>query len=86
VRTTQLEGTPLGRQLASSAARILDCTEPEGQCFKDSQERTEDAVGSINRVIVLAAACSVGVDPDWSVQRRQMEIQSCVIQRLSRKP
>lgn len=86
VRNTQIEGTPTGKKLVASADRILDCTSPEGQCFKDGQKRTANAVGDINRVIVLAAACSVGLNPEWSVSRRQTAIQTCVIDRLSRQP
>lgn len=85
VRQTQLEGTPLGQQLKQSSNRILDCTEPEGDCYKDGQRRTAKAVGDINRVIVLAAACSVGLDQNLTVDERQTEIQSCVIDRLARQ-
>lgn len=85
VRATQLEGTPTGQRLLTSADRILDCTNPEGQCYKDSQKRTAQAVGDINRVIVLAAACSVGLDREMSVERRQIVIQECVINRLAQQ-
>ena len=85
VRDTQLEGTPLGKKLQSSADRILDCTSPDGQCYKDGQERTAKAVGDINRVIVLAAACSVGLDKDLTVDQRQVEIQQCVLDRLAQQ-
>lgn len=89
IKTTQLEGTPTGKKLLEASERILDCTDPEGQCYRDSQERTASAVGDINRVIVLAAACAVGLDPESPVAKRQIEIQNCVIQRLAvaeRKP
>jgi hypothetical protein len=86
VRNTQLEGTPTGQKLLAASDRILDCTEPDGQCFKDSQRRTAKAVGDINRVVVLAAACSVGLSPRLEVDERQAAIQQCVIQRLSVKP
>lgn len=84
VRATQLDGTPLGKQLASSSQRILDCTDPTGTCYHNSQKRTAEAVGNINRVVVLAAACSVGLSPQLSVAERQSQIQSCVIDRLAR--
>ena len=83
VRDTQLEGTPTGQKLLTASDRILDCTDPEGQCFQDSQERTAKVVGDINRVIVLAAACSVGLDADLPVNRRQILIQECIINRLA---
>jgi hypothetical protein len=83
VRDTQLEGTPTGQKLLTASERILDCTDPNGQCFKDSQERTAKAVGDINRVIVLAAACSAGLDPNLTVDQRQTQISECVIDRLA---
>ena len=85
VRDTQIQGTPIGQKLLASSDRILDCTDPNGQCFKDSQERTAKAVGDINKVIVLAAACSVGLDPGMTVAQRQDEIQNCVIERLAQR-
>jgi hypothetical protein len=85
VRHTQLQGTPLGQQLAESADRILDCTDSTGDCYKRNQARTAQVVGDLNRVIVLAAACSVGLDPDLSVDQRQISIQGCVLDRLARQ-
>lgn len=86
VRNTQLEGTPTGQKILAASDRILDCTEPDGQCYQDAQERTAKAVGDINRVIVLAAACSVGLPEKFTVAERQDAIQSCVIDRLAAKP
>lgn len=85
VRTTQLEGTPLGKQLAASSARILDCTDSTGECYKQNQARTAKVVGDLNRVIVLAAACSVGLEKDMTVDERQVAIQGCVLNRLARQ-
>jgi hypothetical protein len=93
IRQTQLEGTPTGRKLLASAERILDCTDPGdpktgrpvGKCYRDGQERTANAVGDINRVIILAAACSAGLPQGLSVQQRENEIESCVIDRLARE-
>lgn len=85
VRTTQLEGTPLGKQLAASADRILDCTDSTGECYKRNQRRTAQVVGDLNRVIVLAAACSVGLDPHMTVDERQVSIQGCVLDRLAQQ-
>lgn len=83
VRDTQIEGTPTGQKLLSSSDRILDCTEPSGDCFKASQKRTARAVGDINEVIVLAAACSAGLPDDMSVAQRQAHISTCVLHRLA---
>lgn len=86
IRTTQLEGTPLGKKLLASSDRVLDCTEPTGQCYKDSQAQTAKAVGDINRVVILASACSIGLDPKMPVVARQNVIQACVIERLAEPP
>lgn len=83
VRDTQLEGTPTGRKLVASADRILDCTEPEGECFKQGQERTAKAVGDINRVIVLAAACAAGLPDGLSDNQRVIRTQQCLIDQLA---
>lgn len=85
IRATQLEGTPIGKKLLASSERVLDCTEPKGQCFQDGQARTADAVANINQVIILASACAVGLDSDLSVEDRQGEIQACVIDRLAKR-
>lgn len=86
VRNTQLEGTPVGQKLLEASDRILDCTDPQGECYQNSQERTAKAVGDINKVVVLAAACSVGLPDGLTVAERQDAIQSCVIDRLAAKP
>jgi hypothetical protein len=62
---------------------IEDCTQPAGTCYRRGQSQTASAVSSINRVVVLAAACSVGLSHDLSVVQRQQAIQSCVISRLA---
>ena len=86
VRNTQLEGTPVGQKLLKASDRILDCTDPQGECYQDSQARTAKAVGDINKVVVLAAACSVGLSDRLTVAERQDAIQTCVIDRLASKP
>lgn len=83
VRDTQLEGTPLGRQLQRSADRILDCTESQGECYKRNQRNQADAIGNINRVAVLAAACAAGLPDGLSDQRRVFLVQNCLITQLA---
>jgi hypothetical protein len=85
IRQTQIDGTPTGQKLLQASDRILDCTDPEGQCYRDSQARTAKAVGDINKVIVLAAACSVGLENNLTVDERQIAIQRCVIERLAQQ-
>lgn len=91
VRNTQLEGTPTGKKLVASADRILDCTDPgdpetgrpPGECYSDNQERTAQVLGDINRLIVASAACAAGVNPEWTVERREAAITTCVVDRLA---
>lgn len=63
---------------------INDCTQPTGKCYKRGQRRTASAVSSINQVVILAAACASGLPPGLTVESRQAEIQTCVINRLAR--
>lgn len=84
IRSTQLEGTPVGKRLLASSDRILDCTDASGECFKRNQRRTADAVGDIGRYIVFAAACSATVDTAMPVDERIAEITDCVTDRLAR--
>lgn len=66
--------------------KIQDCIDPEGACYLEGQKRTATAVGDINQVIVLASACSLGVDRDLPIRERQSLIQQCVIDRLAAQP
>ena len=91
VRDTQLEGSPTGQRILAASDRILDCTDagdeskgiPPGECFKESQRRTADAVGNINRVAVLAAACAAGLPDGLSDQQRVIRVQRCLIDQLA---
>lgn len=65
------------------ARQIESCTTPGEPCSERGQRQTAKAVGDINRVVILAAACSVGLDQSLSVTQRQDRIQSCVIDRLA---
>lgn len=44
--------------------RLIDCTTPGMSCYQEGQRRTAEAVGNINLVIQLSAACAdrQGVD------------------------
>lgn len=83
VRATQLEGTPTGRKLVSSADRILDCTDPEGDCYKENQKNTAALLGTVQRIIVLAAACAVDVTPAQSVEQREDAITLCITKQFA---
>jgi hypothetical protein len=73
------------RQAAVEAKRTADtiasCTTPGQPCFERAQRQTGQAVASINRVVILAAACAVG--RTGTVVEIQTAIQACVINRLA---
>lgn len=73
VRATQLEGTPTGRRLLESSDQIISCTTPEGECFKRGQERTADAIATLNLGALYAIFC-VDRNPDAGIPA----IQRCV--------
>lgn len=70
--------------LAEQSVLIKSCTTPGEPCFLRAKRQTGRAVSSINRVVILAAACSVNTSPDMSVAQRRIQIQGCVIQQLSK--
>jgi hypothetical protein len=73
--------TRLLHEITRVSRRIRSCTTPGQPCYDAGQKRTGDAVASINRVVILAAACAVG--KTGTVTQIETAIQSCVIQRLA---
>lgn len=73
IRRTQLEGSPTGQRLLASSDAVLDCTSPEGECFKRSQKRTADVVATLNLGTVYAVFC-VNRNPGADIA----DIQKCV--------
>lgn len=84
VRSTQLEGTPLGKQLASSANRILDCTDSAGDCYQRGQKRTASAVQQIAAGNILAVVCALQVPNGTPLDRAIDQVTACVAERLSK--
>jgi hypothetical protein len=78
IRAAQVGRTPQNEKNDETLALIKDCTEPAGDCFKKAQARTAKAVGDINRVIVIAAACA-----SKPVEQSVTEIADCVTRRLA---
>lgn len=75
----QQDGNTASVQTIKALTRQIEsCTTPTGDCYKDSQKRTAGAVGDINKVVVLAAACA-----DKPRQQTEAEIQRCIINRLA---
>lgn len=78
IRRAQVTNTQTLNNSDETLQVVKDCTQPTGQCFKDGQARTAEAVSSINQVVILAAACA-------SQEHGQTvaTIQQCVIDRLA---
>lgn len=65
---------------------ILDCTDPDGKCAKESQDRIAGAVNSIGQLSVYASACAADVDPGLPLRVRVSLIQKCVLELADRPP
>lgn len=85
IRATQVTNTKNGHISQRTLDAILDCSTPGGKCYARSKSQYAKAVGDINRVVILASACSVGLNPHMKVADRQTAIQGCVITRLARQ-
>lgn len=83
IRQTQQTNTGLARDTHSTTDLIESCVRPEGACYQRAQQRTADAVSNINRVIILAAACSANLPDRLTVIERRDSIQTCVINQLA---
>jgi hypothetical protein len=95
IRATQQSGSPAVKAATDAAEsaqeaaesskatndQILDCLQPTGVCYQDSQQRTAALVTNFNRVVIYAAACASG-----PVKLTVEEIQACVIGRLAQDP
>lgn len=85
IRGSQVENTKARKSSDATLDAVRSCTTPGRKCFEAGKQQTAGAVANINRVVILAAACSVGLDPHMRVADRQDAIQSCVIDRLARQ-
>jgi hypothetical protein len=63
--------------------RLLDCTDPNGQCYKDGQARSGAIVKSLNdnqkTVVTIAAYCA-----KQPVNQTLEQIEACVNKELAR--
>ena len=80
IRDTQQQNSPLIRNTDRTLQRVLSCTSPGKRCYERGQRQTAKAVGDINRVIILAAACAPLTPGDVDA------ITACVVDGLSKKP
>lgn len=66
---------------------IRGCVDPDGECSKRGQEQTAKAVGDLNRVTILAAACAGQLPPSGlTVDQRVDLISACITRRLAERP
>lgn len=77
IQTNRL--TEIAETNRSNGALLLDCTTPEGQCYRDGQARTGEAIGTINEVTILAAACV-----KIPTNNTEAEIRACIEAGLDR--
>ena len=85
IRDSQVTGIQARKSSDATLDAVRSCTTPGRQCYEAGKQQTAGAVANINRVVILAAACSVGLDPHMKVADRQTAIQNCVIDRLARQ-
>lgn len=85
IRSTQIEGTPTGKKLMASSNRILDCTDPSGECFKQGQRRTAKAVGDINAASLLVVVCALQVPNGTPLNEALDQVSTCVAKRLAKR-
>lgn len=73
IRRTQINGTPTGKAILDTAETIESCTNPEGECYRRTQETQSGAVNAINEITIYAVTCAQQ-NPGASVDT----IQECV--------
>ena len=89
VHKTQIDGTPTGKKLVTSADRILDCTDPgdkthpPGKCYAQNQRRTSDAVGQIGEANIVAVVCALHVPNGTPLNEALDQVTKCVADQLA---
>lgn len=90
IRVTQKHNTKKNDQTVQTLAvvkslskQINSCVTPGMPCYQQGQQRTAGVLGSVERIIILSAACSVDVSQTESVDQRISDITSCVTKRLT---
>ena len=82
IRDTQVTNTSTNKNTNRTLHLVRSCVTPGHKCYVDSQRRTGQAVGSINQVVILAAACSVGLPEGLTVAQRAARVKTCVVHAL----
>lgn len=79
IRDTQKVSSSNVATIKDLAQRIKSCTTPGEPCSERGQRQTARAVGDINKVVVLAAACA-----DQPNVQTRTEIQACIVRALTK--
>jgi hypothetical protein len=66
---TQIE--EIGKNNGETGTLIKDCVYPTGKCFRDSQERTGQAIVTLNDATVAAVSCA-------QTEKGYEKIKACV--------
>lgn len=78
VQDQQEANTGVVKGIEGLAEKIDSCTDPKGACTKRGQKSTAEAIGDINRITAIAAACA-----DQAGQQSLEQIQACIIAELA---
>jgi hypothetical protein len=81
IRDTQVSNTHKGTSDSATLDRINDCTQPGGECFREGQKRTAEAVGQFvtsDQAAAAAAAWCASHHPEWKFP----QVYTCTV-RLS---
>jgi hypothetical protein len=57
---------------------VKDCTDPAGDCYKDGQKRTTQAVGNIAANNILAIVCALQVPDGTPLREALTQVTACV--------
>lgn len=91
IRQQQVTATPLIKSTATaaqeakrSADRIENCTTPGLSCYDRGQKQLAGAVGSVNRIALIATSCAVQVESSGrvSTEAATYDLISQCVQRL----
>jgi hypothetical protein len=69
--------------LIQNTQRTKDCTEPEGQCFKDGQKRLGDAIKVLTQYNRISLACATTLPLGLNVDQKITSIDKCVNDHLT---
>lgn len=81
IREAQVNNTTLLENTDRTLAVLLDCTDPDGTCYKRGQASQASAIEDISRISVYAAACA-----DKPREQTAPQIQACILELLDNEP